>query len=177
LKPELISQRLEQDIANLKRATSRPVFQAIILRGAVKVGVKAEEIAGGYPERQQKELPRFYTRLRADGSSYQSKFKTTKQQRYVMWLVSSGKIPRKRTGALGASITSEPRQIESATVINVGSNLFYAPYVIGDEESDPPQSHYHAGVWTPLSQNLSDNIPALITVLENELAAGLAAVL
>jgi len=64
------------------------------------VGVAAESFVSEYPEATGNPLPKYYTRINVKGESYQSKFKSLKQQRYVMALGARGGIPTRRTGRL-----------------------------------------------------------------------------
>lgn len=133
----------------------------ILLITGRKVGVMAEGLVSDYPPASHKPLPLWYTRQRPDGTTYKSKFKSMRQQKLVMALVKQGKVPYRRTGTLGKSITSRSRLIDSGVVsIAIGSNLRYAPYVIDLDR----QSHYHAGTWTPLQTNLERGLPTLISI-------------
>lgn len=123
--------------------------KALLYAGA-RAGVKAEQIAGGYPEPSGKPLAVFYQRVDANGKAYMSKFKSQKQQGKVFSLIKRGKIPYSRKGKLGASITSRAQLAGEGLLITVGTNLQYAPWVIGKAE----QSHYHAGTWIPLLDKL-----------------------
>jgi hypothetical protein len=127
------------------------------------VGVAAEGYASEYPEPSGKPLAKYYTRQRRDGSTYQSKFKTLKQQRFVMALVAKGGVPYRRTGLLGRSITSDIRELSPSSVtVAVGTNDPKAKYVIGTP--DEGQNHYFNGVWTPLQTNLDDHQSELAIV-------------
>lgn len=140
-----------------------------ILKGAAGViAAYATTLFSEYPIQSGKPLAPFYTRQRADGTPYQSKFKTMKQQRYVMALMarSSARLKKKgkkvlaagvhyrRTGTLGKSINARTVPVERMVVnIVVGSGLIYAPYVIGDPATE--QSHYHTGTWPSLRAKLT----------------------
>lgn len=128
----------------------------IMFKAGTVAGVAAESVVSPYPQASGKPLALFYTRRRADGSTYLSKFKTMKQQAKVMSLAKQGKIPYKRTGTLGRSITSEAQNATANGVdVVIGTNRKYAPYVIG---SPPMQSHYHMGTWTPLADDMQRNV-------------------
>lgn len=127
--------------------------RAAILRAVgARVGVAAESLVPEYPPASRKPLPLFYDRTDVQGRPYKSKFKSAKQQRYVMALARKGKIPYRRTGQLGRSLTSRvvrvtPQQVD----VSIGTNLTYGPYVKG---KPPVQSHYHTGVWTSLEDDI-----------------------
>jgi hypothetical protein len=124
------------------------------------VGVKAESLVSDYPVPSRKPLPLYYQRTRADGTTFRSKFKTLKQQRMVMALAAKGKIPYKRTGTLGRSITSRVDSVSASDArISIGSNKKHAPYVIDRKK----QSNYHKGTWTPLQTDMERGLGALAT--------------
>ena len=135
------------------------------------VGVKAESVVSDYPAPSRKPLPYFYTRTRKDGSTYRSKFKSAKQQGFVMVLAASGKIPYRRTGTLGRSITSRVRSVTpSDASVSVGSNKSYAPYVLDREK----QSHYHKGTWTPLQIDVERNMSGIADTAQRVYSAEIA---
>lgn len=120
------------------------------------VGVAAEGYVSEYPAVSGKPLPKYYDRVDSKGNSYKSKFKTLRQQRKVMAMASKGKIPSRRTGKLGQSITSDVTDLAPTSVtVRVGTRLSYAPYVIGTPAEG--QSHYHQGNWTPLSDDIANH--------------------
>lgn len=132
------------------------VLTPIMLKSGQVAGVAAESFVSPYPQASGKPLAKFYTRTRRDGSTYKSKFKSMKQQRFVMGLAAQGKIPYKRTGTLGRSITSEAQNATANSVdVVIGSNRKHAPFVIGQP---PIQSHYHMGTWTPLETDITRNV-------------------
>lgn len=122
-------------------------------------GVKAEEIAGGYPEPSGKPLEAFYDRTDANGRAYKSKFKSFRQQRKVFALIKQGKVPYRRTGRLGASMTSAAYIIDTDVVIQVGTNDPKAPFVIGRQ-----QSHYHIGVWPVLQTQIDAHADEIVSI-------------
>lgn len=129
------------------------------------VGVAAESVVSEYPEASGKPLEKFYTRTNAKGQNYQSKFKSLKQQRFVMALVANGKVPYRRTGQLGRSITSNIANVTATSVdVVIGSNYPAAVNVIGTP--DEGQSHYHQGTWTPLQDDLNNNAAKLSAVAQ-----------
>lgn len=116
-------------------------------------GAYAEGLVREYPSPSRRPLPVYYTRRRKDGSTFKSKFKSERQQRYFFWALTQGKIPYKRTGQLGRSITHVVEVSTENNVIEivVGTNLEYAPFVIGEE-----QSHYHQETgWKQLPEELT----------------------
>src|SRR5690348_6442772 len=129
------------------------------------VGVAAEGVVSEYPEPSGKPLERFYDRVDSKGRAYKSKFKSIKQQRYVMALVNRGGVPYRRTGQLGKSITSDIRDLSPTSVtVVVGTNDTKAKYVIGTPEEG--QSHYHQGNWTPLQTDINNNRARLSAVAQ-----------
>ena len=152
-----------------------------LLYAADRVGAAAEELMPGassqqpYPPQTHNPLPLYYDRMTAPvykykmvngkrtrtseiakpPQPYKSKFKSLKQQRYVMAMVSKGQIPYRRTGTLGKSFThSQPVVITPGLVqVSVGTNLSYAPYVVGKGT----QSHYHQGNWPTLEFALASH--------------------
>jgi hypothetical protein len=151
----------------------------VLLYAADRVGAAAEELIPGastqtpYPPQTHNPLPLYYDRMSAPvyrtrtvngiktremvkpPQPYKSKFKSLKQQRYVMALIGKGKIPYRRTGTLGKSFThSQPVVITPGLVqVSVGTNLSYAPYVVGQGT----QSHYHQGNWPTLEFALASH--------------------
>lgn len=154
------------ELTRYGRAFSDAEAETILRFVGGRVGGKAEELAGGYPPQTHNPLPLFYDRTRPNGKGYRSKFKSAKQQRYVMALAARGGIPSKRTGKLGQSITSEVIDVSpNGATVAVGTNRSYAPYVIGKET----QSHYHAGNWIPLEDQLFAGQDQLLTTAQNAL--------
>lgn len=122
-------------------------------------GVAAESVISPYPPPSGRPLDRFYQRTNAEGKTYLSKFKSRRQQGYVLSLAARGLIPRRRTGQLGRSITSDVRDVsaDGVTVV-VGTNLNYAPFVIDRYR----MSAYHKGTWTPLQDDVERGLPIVI---------------
>lgn len=129
------------------------------------VGVAAESVVSEYPEASGKPLERFYDRVDSKGRAYKSKFKTLRQQKYVMALGARGGIPYRRTGQLGKSITSDIRDLSPTGVtVVVGTNDTKAKYVIGTPEEG--QNRYFFGVWTPLADDMRNNLTLLSAVAQ-----------
>ncbi len=134
---------------------------------------KAESGISPYPPVSGKPLPNLYprqveakksyikmvqgTRVRVEpGETYMSKFKSKKAQGGFFYYLGKKdiRIPYRRTGTLGKSITSRVRRTANAVFIDVGTNVPYAPLVIGKER----QAAYHRGNWTPLQDDIENNI-------------------
>lgn len=143
-----------------------PALRDGLLYAGRAAGVKMEEIAGEYPEPSGKPLAVFYDRTGVDGRQFKSKFKSLRQQRKVFALIKAGKVPYRRSGRLGASLTSDAEIVPTGMVIKVGTNTPYARYVIGSEEE---QSHYHRGTWEPLQRKIDDNAAEVIEVFSRTL--------
>lgn len=157
-----------QPLLNRVRDVFSPaVADDILLYAGKRVGMAAEQVVQDdlYPTASGKALPLFYTRTHESGPNkgkqYLSKFKSSKQQRLVMALVASGKIPYRRTGTLGKSILSRASAAgEGMVIVAIGSNLSYAPYVI----DLLMQSHYHMGTWQPIQTDIQKALPQLTQV-------------
>ncbi len=132
-------------------------LQGILWFTGRAVGVAAESVVSEYPIASGKPLAKVYTRTNAKGETYQSKFKSLKQQRFVMGaLVAKGKVPYRRTGLLGRSITSDIANLTPVSVdVLIGSTWADAKYVIGTPAEG--QSAYHTGTWEPLANDINNN--------------------
>lgn len=140
------------------------------------VGVAAESVVSEYPEASGKPLAAVYTRTNAKGETYQSKFKTLRQQRKVMALASEGKIPYRRTGGLGRSITSDIANLTPVSVdVLIGSSWKDAFLVIGTPAEG--QSMYHQGTWQPLQTDIDNNAAKLNTVAQKAFGQAIRAAL
>jgi hypothetical protein len=141
---------------------SPTVVDEILLVAGRRAGLKAEEIVGEtlYPPASGKPLALWYVRVRADGTTYESKFKSLKQQRKVMMLVKQGRVPYKRSGDLGRSIVSRARLEAGVLVIDIGSRMLYSPYVIDRKM----QSHYHIGTWKTVQDDFEEGLPQIEAV-------------
>src|SRR5687768_3472025 len=65
----------------------------------------------------------------------------------------------RRTGRLGASLTSEVHIEHEIYAVRIGSNVVYSPRVWALPEEDPiGQAWMHQGVWTPLATNVNKNL-------------------
>lgn len=147
--PSELMQRIED-------LSTREIRDRLAEHAARVVAAEAETLFAEYPEARSESnraLKPFYTRTRKDGTQYKSKFKTMKQQAWFFANFRAGTIdlPRSRTGFLGASGNSSVRVTDQGVWIAIGSNLEYAPWVIG-----PQQSFYHAQTgWVMLDDALS----------------------
>lgn len=138
-----------------KRCFSAQQQTEILTQVGRRVGATAVRYAAEYPEPSRKPLPKIYQRVGKDGKAFLSKFKTLKQQIKVIMLGKEGKIPYRRSGTLGKSMTSDIAQVSSTSVTTeVGTNMPGAQYVIGDEGN---QSRYHSGTWLTLSGRMTAN--------------------
>jgi hypothetical protein len=164
---QLTISNLDTAFKPLETALSPAQLAAMLKAVAQAAAVTMESVVSPYPRPSGKPLPAIYPRTRKDGSTYLSKFKSNKQQGYVFGVLVAGhKIPYHRTGLLGRSITSEVRDVTptSATAA-VGTNVGYAPYVIG-----PPgvQNPYFAGNWTPLETDVQTGLPKILSAASDE---------
>lgn len=148
---------------------SPSVLQSAMEAAGRAAGVTAESVVSPYPPQTGNALPLFYVRTSiVDGKQFMSKFKSLKQQRYVLALAARGGIPSRRTGTLGRSITSDIDSLTPVSVtVKIGTNVNYAPYVIDRYR----QSHYHAGNWTPLQDDI-DRGQAQISAAANSAFIG-----
>ena len=111
----------------IEALVSGPVRRDLLLFVGKRLGAKGEELAGEYPP--------------------------APEQRAIQ----AGRNPYKRTGQLGRSITNAVIASEDAVTIEIGTNLKYAPYVIGDYQVD-----FHAQTgWRKLPQVLDDGMDQL----------------
>jgi hypothetical protein len=138
-----------------------------------RIGVAAESVVSDYPEPSGKKLEKFYIRTEAFGRPtrpYKSKFKSSKQAYYVVKILGEkGKIPYSRSGTLGKSITGKVVEVTpSSVVVAIGTNLKYAPYVIGD---DGAQSNYHKGTWQTLSEDMKKGAAKIAKVAQSAYVA------
>jgi len=62
----------------------------------------------------------------------------------------------RRTGTLGKTITSEVKSVGNDTVGTIGTDLVYAPWVIGHKVvgGRGPQARIHQGTWKTLKAHL-----------------------
>jgi hypothetical protein len=170
---EINSDSLERVLNQLHALFVGAESDALLVNAGERVGEKVIELVGEYPRQSRKPLPVFYTRTRADGSTYRSKFKSRKQQGYVFGvLVKENRIPYRRTGNLGASFIQQTTRTPDGLIIKVSATVPYASLVVGDDDE---QSQYHAGTWSQLGEIITDNETLLIGQLEQDLITAIEA--
>lgn len=116
-----------------------------------RVGTLAEGFAREVPERREGvPLPKIYNL-----NGKRSAFKSRKQQGFVMALVARGKVPRTRTGFLPNSITHAVAVVDTGVVVQVGTNLAGAAYVLDEEK----QNRYLSGLgWVSLQRRNREHV-------------------
>ncbi len=139
---------------------SEALGRALLFAGQ-RAAVKMEEVAGEYPEPAHKPLATYYDRVMPEGKAYKSKFKSMKQQRKVFALIKAGKVPYRRTGRLGASLTSDAQLTGTGVRLTAGTNAPGAKYPLGKPGE---RSHYFEGVWEPLQAKVDANAAEIIEV-------------
>ena len=146
-----------EELARMARMLTPAALSDALGYGGARMGVVAERAFSEYPIASGKPLAAVYQRQRKDGTTYLSKFKSLKQQGYVMRLAKQGRIPYRRTGRLGKSITSrvDVRAAEASVEVRVGSSDPKAPHVIG---APGVQSRYHTGTWPSLAGRLGEQL-------------------
>lgn len=161
-------------------------YTTILEKAGRKVGAKAEELAGSYPPAPRRPLSAYYQRTHinttdqprsTDGQPYLSKFKSQAQQGYYFANLADGglTVPYKRTGYLGASITSEAEVTQGGVIVEVGSPLGYAPLVIGGPDE---QSFYHTETgWRSLGDQLDEASDVLLNTFVDGVVEGVEAYL
>lgn len=170
-----------QDALNALQLKLGSIAMEQALMQAAKLGAaKAESVVSPYPPVSGKPLPNIYPRQvealkpytiniegskvkREPGQTYMSKFPSKKAQGGFFYYLGKRtiRIPYRRTGTLGRSITSKVRRTADAVYIDVGTNVSYAPLVIGKER----QAAYHRGNWTPLQDDIENNIDGIRDVI------------
>ena len=136
--------------------------QLIINRLVEKVAVTGQSLVSDPPVPTRAPLPERYERTAVDGSTYLSKFKTEKQQKFFFGVVvKKGFTPYKRGRGLSEQLTAQlgllPYRIERNSqkyTIIWGVDASYAELVVGDESE---QAEYHKGVWTPLVDDIASD--------------------
>lgn len=128
-----------------------------------RVGVLAEQIGGdAYPPSPNgRPLDKVYTL-----DNKPSKFKTRKQRGYFFVSLKHGslRIPYRRSGTLGKSLSSRTELIQDGAVIYIGTNLNYAKYVIGLPDE---QFYYHVKTgWESLPTVIAGAIADLLVEAE-----------
>ncbi len=147
----------------------------ILAQAGKRMGVAAESFIPDYPAPSGKPLEKFYTRTEAFGKPtkpYLSKFKSDKQAYYVLFVLGAkGKIPFKRTGLLGRSITSAISDLTGESVtVRIGTAAKSAPLVIGNDEE---QSNYHKDHWWQLNKEMEKHKEEIEAEGQKALTAGI----
>jgi hypothetical protein len=76
----------------------------------------------------------------------------------------------RRTGRLGASLTTEVVIEPEIYAVRLGSNVVYSPLVWALPDDEPiGQAWMHQGVWTPLATSVLDNIDKYAEYAESEI--------
>ncbi len=156
------------------RIFSEETRKKILAAAGKRMGVAAESFIPDYPQPSRKPLAKFYTRTTVAGktvSPYKSKFKSDKQAYYVLFVLSKeNRIPYKRTGLLGRSITSAISDLTGSSVtVRIGTAIKSAPLVIG---ADDQQSNYHRDHWWQLHKVMAENQDAIQNEGQKALTAG-----
>lgn len=128
-------------------------FDAVIELLAQTAGAAAEQYEIIYPPQREPmpEKPRFSKKTG-------KQLKPRKRTRY------------KRTGVLGGSLTSNAeREALGVWIAKVGTNVTYAPYVVGMPDDDPGQAWFHQNYWTPLLTELTAHLPEITEVVRERL--------
>lgn len=158
----------------------------ILEQAGRKVGVRAESLVSEYPPAPRRPLNAYYQRTHVnttdkprptDGQPYLSKWKSQAQAGYFFANLADGGItvPYKRSGWLGASITSDVEVTANGVIVEVGSPLGYAPLVIGNADE---QSYYHLETgWESLSDQLDEASDVLLNVFVDGVVEGVEAYL
>lgn len=173
--------QMKKLVSNLKKATNAKTADAILMKVAQRVAAAMEGRVSPYPAQERRELPAIYTLTNAKGQTYQSKFKSEKQRRYFFAALKRNEITvpyrrgRGKSEQLGASITTRITKKGAVYRIEIGTDVSYAVYVIGEPAEQAP---IHAGVWTPLSEDVLSQaaITEYQTVASQTLQAGLNAI-
>lgn len=156
------------------RIFSEETRKKILAKAGKRMGVAAESFVPNYPIASGKPRPKIYLRTSAvDGSLFYSAFESQAQQGKVFSLINEGKVPYKRTGTLGRSITSgiDPSSLTGSSVtVRIGTAIKYAPLVIGDDAQQDP---YFKGIWWQLNKVMEDNQDAIEAEGEKALNAGI----
>ena len=177
---EFSTKEVERLLDMIERSLSREELTDLYLKAGKKVGVAAEMfVVDEYPSAPGRPLPQVYSRVTKDGRVYRSKFQSERQQRWFFFALEHDiiKLPYRRTGRLGASVTHRVFFEGSNLLVEIGSNLAYAPFVIGDPEAETSQrqSMYHSETgWEPLSKVVREHDEFLIGVFIGALTEGFA---
>jgi len=86
----------------------------------------------------------------------------------------------RRTGRLGASVTSEVRREGEYTYAVAGTNVLYAIWVVGPAnppEGEKGQAWMHKGVWVPLDESVNAHLAEYEDIIISDLEAAVKAFL
>lgn len=147
-----------QQFAKLKTVLSPAGIAPILQTAGRPAAAAAESAVSPYPTPRRKTIKQVY-----------GGFKSERQRRYVMMLVKEGRVPYKRTGQLGRSITTRVDVEGFSVLIRIGTNYKAARYVIGKRS----QARYHQGNWTPLEDDMRAALPKIAGVFDKSLNAGI----
>lgn len=169
---------INRKLSQVRNVLTDEELKGVLRAAGEAVGVTALASVSEYPAPSGKPLPLAYTRtvtaarpyrtpsgvLRVPGAQFRSKFKTLKQQRFVIASIRGARgfprirVPYRRTGALGRSIAYKIAALTARlVVVSVGTNLSYARYVIDIDDQAP----YFQDIWTPLQTDMARALPAL----------------
>jgi hypothetical protein len=131
-------------------ATDPDKLARVLLYAARRAAAVAEQSVSEYPP------PRNTTMKAVRGKTFLS----LKQQGYFFWALKKGiiKLPYRRTGGLGQSITTDVYARADAVGFHIGTNKTDAQYVIGEKDD---QAAYHQDWWTPLPENVRQHADAI----------------
>lgn len=147
------SSQIQSEIAALRGMVDDELFNTIIGELTKLAGVSAEQYEIFYPP-QREPLPEKPRYSKKTGKQ----LKPRKRKRY------------KRTGVLGGSLTSDAEQEAlGAWIAFVGTNVEYAPYVVGMPTDDPGQAWFHQNYWNPLETQLTQHLPDIIAIIQARL--------
>lgn len=130
----------------------------IVLKAGKQTGVYMETVFAEYPPSPAGRplAPRHFRERIKDGQPtgdwYFSKFVSDKQQNWFFHSLAEGSLdlPYTRSGLLGRSFTSDAHLEGGSLIIEVGSAVEYARYVIGVDQS---WYHWETG-WVNVDENL-----------------------
>lgn len=178
----LHSERLDRVLAKACTLSTALPWETLTEKAAYRAAERAVERKVEYPPYLRAPMPQLYTRtpqkrshtwtprqrrwffanlregnIQLHAGPYPSKFKAFKHQFGFFSRLTRGEIvlPYNRSGALGNSLTYRLHVQFPRAGFVMGSNRDYAPKVIGDETQQAP---YHRGHWTPLAEQVRDNI-------------------
>ena len=149
-------------------AGEQEIYQDLLYEAVFQVGVYLETLLDEYPTQTNDPLPLIHTWTSSAGNTITSGFASEASQRYFFAAMNSGQleVPYVRTGRLGASMTSFVEWLQGVLYLWYGSNLEYAPLVIGGENE---QAAYHEDNWPELPSLLEQHLGDVMVALEQAL--------